>query len=211
MLFEPSNWNVIVVGRWNRAILTPNGIVTRLFVYPEKTEVSIEVPLDAIGPFKVHCDDLIVAAGTNALVIEMEKNDVDSLKLAKNIAVRAIEKLPETPITAAGFNIRYTLPQGDRLISCIEHVIASPLDDQLAESSQDIRARESTRRIGWRRGTIGIETAIQNDTADLAFNFDCRDDRADMIDWLEIVEGDIMEQVRGLLQTPYGISKADLP
>ena len=53
MLLEPGDWNVVIVGHWNRAILTPQGIATRLLQLPPETEIGIEVPMDAIGPYRV--------------------------------------------------------------------------------------------------------------------------------------------------------------
>jgi hypothetical protein len=53
MPLKPYDWNVVVLGHWNQAILTPQGIAERLFQLPSETEIGIEVPMDAIGPFRV--------------------------------------------------------------------------------------------------------------------------------------------------------------
>ncbi len=44
MPLEPGEWNVVILGRWNRAIPTPQGIASRLFQLPPETEIGIEVP-----------------------------------------------------------------------------------------------------------------------------------------------------------------------
>src|SRR6266478_1019531 len=106
MPLEPYDWNVVVLGRWNRAILTPNGIASRLFELPPETEIGIEVPMDAIGPFLVSHGDLTVMVGGAQLMVQATENNFSSLERAMRVARRAMEKLPETPVVAAGFNIR---------------------------------------------------------------------------------------------------------
>src|SRR5437016_1158114 len=106
MPLEAYDWNVMVLGRWNRAILTPQGIASRLFQLPPETEIGIEVPMDAIGPFRVSHEDLTVMVGGSHLMVEARENDLPSLERALRVARRAMESLPETPVVAAGFNIR---------------------------------------------------------------------------------------------------------
>src|SRR5437867_4460257 len=102
MALIPADWNVIVIGRWNRAILTPQGIVTRLFQLPPETDVGIEVPMDAIGPYRVIHDGLVVMVSSSQLIVETQEHSFPSLQRAMHIASRAMTSLPETPMRAAG-------------------------------------------------------------------------------------------------------------
>ena len=70
MPLEPYDWNVVVLGHWNPAILTPQGISERLFQLPTETEIGIEVPMDAIGPFRVSLGDLAVMVTEAQLMVE---------------------------------------------------------------------------------------------------------------------------------------------
>src|SRR5262245_15714431 len=106
MPLEPYDWNVVVLGRWNRAILTPQGIASRLFQLPPETEIGIEVPIDAIGPFRVSHGKLTVMVSEAQLMVEARENNFPSLERAMRVARRAMEDLPRTPVFAAGFNIR---------------------------------------------------------------------------------------------------------
>src|SRR5262245_33422873 len=121
MPLEPFDWNVVVLGHWNRAILTPQGIASRLFQIPSETEIGIEVPMDAIGPFRVSHDNLTVMAGGGRLTVEARENNFPSLERAMRVARRGIVSLPETPLLAAGFNIRARgSGEGRRLSPLIE-------------------------------------------------------------------------------------------
>src|SRR6516165_8300462 len=70
MPLVPCEWNVVVMGRWNRAILTPQGIATRLFQLPLNTSIGVEVPMDGIGPYRVSHDRLVVMVSEAWLIVE---------------------------------------------------------------------------------------------------------------------------------------------
>src|SRR4051812_42213395 len=106
MPLEPGDWNVVVVGRWNRSILTPQGIASRLLQLPPGTEVGIEVPMDAIWPYRVSYGDLVIMVSEQQLIVEAAENSFPSLQRAMRVVYRAMQNLPETPVFAAGFNIR---------------------------------------------------------------------------------------------------------
>ncbi len=42
----PFDWNVVIIGSWNPAILTPQGITTRLLQLEAGTPVEVQVSLD---------------------------------------------------------------------------------------------------------------------------------------------------------------------
>jgi hypothetical protein len=50
---QPFNWDVVIVGFWNRAILTPNGIAKRLFKLPEGSGIEVLVPVNSLEPSQV--------------------------------------------------------------------------------------------------------------------------------------------------------------
>src|SRR4051812_23085230 len=106
MPLEPYDWNVVVLGRWNRAILTPQGIGSRLFQLPPETDIGIEAPMDAIGPYQVSHDDVTVMVSGAQLIVEARENNFPGLERAIRVARRAMESLPETPVVAGGFNVR---------------------------------------------------------------------------------------------------------
>jgi len=49
MKLEPIDWNVIIVGRWNTAILTPGRIAEKIFQQQPGTGLHVDVPLDGVS------------------------------------------------------------------------------------------------------------------------------------------------------------------
>ena len=143
MPMVPVEWSVVIVGRWNRGILTPTGIITRLFEEPLGTPFSVEVPADAIGPPRVHHAGLMVTADWGRLVVELEENNFAQLGKAAAIAVIAIESLPVTPISAAGFNICYRTSLDDPKATQVVAAMAQNWDVQLERAGHSVVSREA--------------------------------------------------------------------
>ena len=119
MPLTPSEWNVVVLGRWNRAILTPSGIAKRLFCLDEETPVEVFVAVDALVPPQVKYGGTVVVAGEDRLIAQPETPDFSALAGAMTIARRAMEELPETPVIAAGVNVKYTSKEP---IEALQHI-----------------------------------------------------------------------------------------
>src|SRR5437660_12912199 len=79
---------------------------SRLYQLPPETEIGIEVPMDAIGPFRVSHGHLTVMVTGAQLMVETEEDTFPGLERAMRVARRGMESLPETPVAAAGFNVR---------------------------------------------------------------------------------------------------------
>src|ERR1051326_5820594 len=104
---EAFEWTVVVVGAWNRAILTPSGVARHLFGLEGEPVVQVELPLEYQGPIKISYGSLTVVPATDRIIVEMGDATYDNLGAACEIARRALEGLPETPVRAAGINLRY--------------------------------------------------------------------------------------------------------
>lgn len=198
MVLEPVNWNVVVVGHWNRAILTPQGIATRLFKKAEDTEFKVEVPADAIGPYKVHLEGLIIRAASSLLSIELEKQSLLLQTKAMSIAREAIECLPETPIIAGGFNFRFRAPVGSEEINQLSKLIHSEVDKRLERTSNRILGRACTWKTSHHAGLLNMEVSIDDEGLLLTYNFHCDLNREEIIAWLRTPSSDAVESIREL-------------
>lgn len=199
MPLNPGIWTVVVIGGWNRAILTPFGILTRLFDMPgSNVEANVEVPLDAIGPFRVHQSNLVVMAGNNSLIIEVADRNYDGLARGMAVAKRAVDTLPETPVIAAGFNIRY---ESEEMIQCLWDATRSELwDDRILAAGHSMSSRTIARAIPWKEGKILVNLETQDpSTAKLDFNFERRGNRIELMEWLGRPIAEVREQVECIL------------
>ena len=167
MRIEPIDWNVVVLGSWNRAILTPAGIGRRLFHLEEGTPLQVEIPLEGLAPYRVRHDGLIVTADSGKLVVATESPGFPSLERAMSVAATAIDGLPETPLSAAGFNTRFLIhePANELTEACM-----MALDQRISDAGLTIAGRQVQRTIKFGDGVLNLE--IREDTlARISMNF----------------------------------------
>jgi hypothetical protein len=201
---EPLEWNVVVVGAWNRAILTPQGISKRLFQLPPDAAVEVLVALDGLAPMRVVHGAMTVIPDSRQLIVQPDTPSLDGLSKAAEIATRAIASLPETPVTAAGINIRFrfsALPD-----DAIEAGNSSGFDHRLADSAAKVFMRTTKRSLRWNQADLNIEIIEKDDVSGVvSFNFHRSSSvAAELTEWIGQVAA-MHEEAITLLRTLLGV------
>jgi hypothetical protein len=192
---EPVAWNVVVVGAWNVNILTPDGIRRRLLKLPEGTPLEVEVSLDRPGPYRILHAGLVVVPSSRVLEVAPQKYDLASILKAGEIARAALEALPETPVSAAGVNIRYQLAiSPDDLIKLLK----APIDDAFSDADYTIESGMTRRALSYQPGVINVEV-VQDGRGGAMINLNFHRESSLMDDhktWLERIEEFLGESKR---------------
>ena len=169
MRFVADNWTVVVVGAWNRAILTPEGISRRLFGLTEGSPIQVEVPIDGIAPYRVKHDHLIVLADSTKITIGMEECCLTNLKKAMDIGVKALLNLPETPVYASGINVRF---KSEGFPAELSQLLMTKLDNSISDAGYTIAIRKVSRSLILDSGHLNLYIDVtQEGTCELLLNF----------------------------------------
>lgn len=186
-LGTPVDWNIVIAGAWNIAILTPEGIAKRLFNLDSGTPVEVQVAVNVRAPIQVKYDDIIVQPAPSALVILPQTSSPELLKKSVNIAKRALKDLPETPLSAVGLNIRF---QFDNIPDALINACNSVIDNKLSDENLKIMGKVLKRQVEWKKGELNIEIhEKQNSSAHVLFNFNKNSNNpAELSEWLEKYE-----------------------
>ncbi|MFP4499653.1 MAG: hypothetical protein ACLFTT_01510 [Candidatus Hydrogenedentota bacterium] len=183
---KPLTWDITLVGHWNRAILVPAGIGKRLFGLTDPKMLEIEVPLDGIEPYRVTYQDVSVRVYSTRLIIDARMPEWGILSRALEVAVRALRDLPETPVTAVGINVRYTVPAGNgELYDALLTPINSLSDIGLVSARFRIE-----RGLKWNGGLLNLSSDMKEDEGQMSlfFNFhkeaDDKENHRPLLDWL---------------------------
>jgi hypothetical protein len=207
MTLENFNWDVVVAGYWNPAILTPAGIALRLFGLPEGTPVLIEVPMDGLAPSRVRYEDLTVTAALGRLSINADNPRYDLLDRARGVAVKAMKGLPETPLTAAGYNIRMKIsdPTNELLAAT-----TCGIDGLLSDAAFSIKSQNLCRSLELDDGVINLNIQ-QNKDVTVEINFHCQSSRQEeLIAWMNFPIKKVEEIVSTLLEKVIRIPKGEV-
>ena len=92
MPITAENWNVQVIGFWNRAIYTPAGISRRLFQLPQNIPVQVFIPLDFPAPYQVQHEGLTVIVGGDRLIVQPDRANFEGIAAAMEIGRRALRR-----------------------------------------------------------------------------------------------------------------------
>jgi hypothetical protein len=168
MPIEPYNWNAVVTGFWNLAILSPDGIRSRLFELAPGTPVEVEVAVDRPGPYRVKHNGLIVVPTNSRLEVLAEACDAESIIRACALCRRALASLPETPVTAAGINIRYRLPE---IPDAVIDLVRAPLDNAISDAGHTVTAARTRRTLPVPPGVVNVQIGKSGTAGTLEFNF----------------------------------------
>jgi hypothetical protein len=197
MNLEALNWNVVVAGYWNPAILTPAGIARRLFGLAEGTPILIEVPTDGLAPYHVRHEDLTVTAEMGRLAVSADAPRYDLLDRAREVAARAIDGLPETPLTAAGYNITMKVsdPPNELLAAT-----ACGIDALLSDAAFSIDSRGLRRSLKMGDGVLNLSIQQEKDVT-VEFNFHRQSsNRDELIAWMKYPINEVEKTVSMVLE-----------
>ena len=205
MNFKPFDWNVVVRGAWNRAILTPHGVGRLVFGLPKGTPVVVEVPVNVPGsPQRVRYEGIVVSVVPGSLLIEPDPCDYDLLDRARQCACRAMKALSVTPFSAAGFNVRYRSedPPSDllRTIQCdVDHIVS--------ELGLKIVGRKLYRTLDWQDGEINLEIDADKEGAvALVLNFHKGSEEHEVLmAWLSLSMDRVKAEVARVLEALPGV------
>jgi hypothetical protein len=183
MQLEPVDWSVVVIGRWNRAILTPAGIGQRLFRVEEGTPLEVLIAIDALGPPIVKHNGLTVVAGSDRLIVQPDALNRDGVAKSCEIARNAISSLPETPLSAVGINLKYRC---EDYFDPIDNAFTTEIDTRATERGLNRIESQLQQSYNFESGRVNVIIAIGEDgKRSLAFNFEWQTNRKDdHLNWL---------------------------
>ena len=204
MSFEAFNWNVVVVGAWNRAILTPQWIGECLFRVPRGTPLAVEVPLNVPGPWRVRHEAVAVIAGGKNLELVAEACNYATLGLAREYADRALAELPRTPVAAAGFNVRYRSSDSPPEFT---ETFGSGLDAIISSRTLVIKGRGLHRSVAWKNGTLNMQFSVDpEDGSTIEFNFHLGSVVvAELRSWLSLPMTEVEDTIQGMMDAIPGV------
>jgi hypothetical protein len=100
------HWSLVVVGKWNTAILSPDWLAKEVF---KQREVQIMYPVLGGGPPIFEAVDIRVIVSRDRVALSPRKDDEKLLSHIESASRHILNTLPHTPISAFGENFYYTV------------------------------------------------------------------------------------------------------
>jgi hypothetical protein len=208
MPLQPEDWNVVVAGRWNPALFTPAAVSQRIFGLPDATPVEVFVSVDDIVPPRVRYNGITVSASPASMIVGVERSTYAELDRARQTATDAIAALPHTPVSAAGFNIRY---RADGLPVPIAGRFSADLDRRFSDLDFEIVGRQFHRLLTFRSGRLLVRvTSSPDEKPEVLLNFTrSSKSEGDLREWLAVPSEEIQRAVSRVLREALELREDD--
>lgn len=177
MIPKPDGWSVIVTGQWNPHIFSPGWVGPNLFGLGSGAKIPVEVRFGpgAAAQFRLISDHVKLQTDNDRLVFLAGQPSIDDLGRAEEMAVKALELLPHTPVSGYGVNLAFqensttNLPQAFlEFFNCDDFVSLQGFQTENA-----VKERYLVRKLSL--GSCELNLKLTNwpeeDRAEIAFNF----------------------------------------
>jgi len=95
---------MVIIGRWNTAILSPHWLSTEVF---KQAEIGIMFPMLGVGPPIFQAGDIRIVVSNESVIFVPLKDSHELLTRIEEAARHILKTLPHTPILAFGENFHY--------------------------------------------------------------------------------------------------------
>jgi len=127
---------VVVAGYWNPRIFSALWVTTRLGA---SNQIAFEVPMDPGLPLRLAFDGVHLAITSDQMILTVDRAEDALVERCLQLAMRALQELPNTPTKAVGVNFAFVAtPPGRDLLSAFD------IKDNNAISDAGIRIQSTT-------------------------------------------------------------------
>lgn len=177
MVVKQDSWTVVILGKWNKYILSPEWSAGNIFNL-EKLRVEFGISVD-LPPRYIGSDVRMTPSEDTVIFTALEHTD-EALAKIEEYASSLFEKLPYTPIGAFGINFGFVEKAGSGSLSSIFDLTD---DTKLVESGCSIKQKSISRQLNFSEKTLNLTIAQLNSEIAFEFNFhydvkNCQEARA---------------------------------
>jgi len=102
---NPSGWNIVVAGHWNRAIFNPEWIIGRL---TQDKHVGMEIQITGSDPpIRITFENLALMVTASRLQVNVMRCEDKLMQRALEVVKQVLSDLIHTPVSAVGINFRF--------------------------------------------------------------------------------------------------------
>ena len=117
-------WTTVVVGRWNVSIFSPDWLGKNLF---DNKELLVDFPMEPGLPLRITGDNVLLIPYSDRVVFGAKEGTDAYLRHMEALAIKLLDILPHTPISAVGVNFGYEV---------------QPVPQQMRDMFKNARAQE---------------------------------------------------------------------
>lgn len=196
---QPDNWNIVVAGEWNRAIITPAWTAKTVFGLESGSTIEALVPLDGFAPYQLRHNGITLIPARGQLLFQLDKPELDFLKRGLDAARNAINDLPRTPLAACGINLRYSSSEPS---SQLLDAMKCKTEKLFSDAGYKVFTRRRSDTLVFEKGCINVIADIPTDgPVGLTLNFERKTTvTQEIVEWLNQSPDAVIQKADDLVQ-----------
>lgn len=103
------SWTIVIVGKWNTRIFSPEWVAKHLFGKEKGDSIQLELQVAPDFRLRLSSDNIVIFPDDDKLIIGVKSKDLEVLKKAQYIAQQILTTLKHTPVAAVGINLSFAL------------------------------------------------------------------------------------------------------
>jgi hypothetical protein len=199
MKIKEEGWNIVLVGKWNKYILSPEWSAQNIFGVDR---VNVEFGINVDVPPRYTANNVNLVASEDIVIFSYKKYDDETLDNAVNACTSLLNKLPFTPVAACGINFGFSEGIQD---SNIGNLFSFDDDDRLISFGSVITSKSVSRKLTIRDRILNFNVSKDNEQIDFSFNFHYDVKSCEGVETAIGSLKDNLEIARGILQDIYGL------
>jgi len=164
----------------------------------DTSDIYAEIPIHARAPWRIRHEQIAVLVDDGILELAVDDSVFSTLDTARQYAKRALAELPRTPLSAAGYNIRFRSPEATPEFAGL---FGESFDRCIATAGHAVSDRLARRSIPLENGVINLEAILKSSNRAVfqaIFHLDS-EDANELTAWLDVPIARIEGIVNSLL------------
>ncbi len=185
-----TKWTVVILGKWNQAILQPEWLIKNVFD-DDQVRVEVAVGLAPGLPSRITGDEILLLAGEDRLILGLTEVSDDQLRTMERIAVQILTLLSHTPVARMGVNFGFSSAVSTTWTT--EHLpntfVTRILEADLTPTGRS--CKWSFKHGDTDNDNLNVDCNLSGDNIDVKFNFDFETPTVDIAK--DKIEGKLFE------------------
>jgi len=165
MIAVTDSTNIVLAGRWNLGIFTPQWVTQTLF---QLQETRVEFSFDPNRPFRYIGSSVAFVPSASRVILAPQLLDEETLVRSERLATRLLHTLPHTPVSGVGINFRFS--EQEPPPELLDH-FPDPDSTSFASAGVEVKSRSFRRDLRFTGQTIKLTAEVQGASVVFDFNF----------------------------------------
>lgn len=195
----------IIAGQWNPNIFKPDWVKSNL-AKDQNKPVEIAFPIgDPSLPPRVHFDDVFIFPSQSRLDIRVERSTKENLVSTTEAAVKCLELLTHTPVSALGINVAFSsnTADADSIVKLFS------FEDDARIDSGEFKLQEAEIKRSFKFNDYTLNLAVSYNATDVKidfnFNFESRTAQEAIQHIQKNPANELYDRAVGFLKTTYDL------